>query len=188
MTEVERRKANDLFEQSTNTTEQFSKVGIAFRTVAKEASDWEEAHQGMQKRLKESDASPIPRYLREQIAALSMFRTFFTDWEADLSEEQREAVGHYTKLLVENRSPESPFVLSGLEKLEGHWPDAKVVEYADIARRSAEDTYGASGQMKASSENVGTTPGLEAAKRRRTENVLEANKELQRMVQRLSTE
>jgi len=187
MTDAEREKSNALFDQSANTAERFAEVGITFHNIASKASGWEEAHQEMREQLQQTENTPVPHYLREQAAAQSMFRTFFINWEDSLGTDQRKAVGFYTELLVENRSPESPFVLSGLEMLEGHWPDEKMIKYARIARQSATDTYGSANQPKTSSSaEEGSTPGLEAAKRQRARTALEANEELKRMAQRLS--
>jgi len=188
MSKAEREKASHLSDQSSvSKLEQLSKVGTRFRGIVKDASDWNEAHQKLRERLQGTENSPVPNYLREQIAALSMFRTVFTDWGTDLSEEQREAVGFYTELLVTNRSPESTFVLSGLEKVEGHWSDSKVAEYARIARRSAADTYGTD-QPKTSSSEEGGSESLQSAKQRHTVDISEANGKLKRMAGRLSDE
>ena len=85
-----------------------------------------------------------------------------------------------------NRSPESTFVLSGLEKLEGHWSDSKVAEHARIARRSAADTYGTPDQPKTSSSAEGSSGTLESAKQRHTGDIFEANAKLKRIAGRLS--
>ncbi len=76
--------------------------------------------------FREELASPseIPSYTREQTAATLMLRTHLLGGSVDA--EKREAVGYYTNLLVENRSPEAELIATALEELRGYWPDAQI--------------------------------------------------------------
>jgi hypothetical protein len=76
------------------------------------APTWSEADQIIRSQLSES--SSVPQPLREQNAAHAMFRNHFGALKNKTpSEKELNALGHYTTLLVDNRSPESWLVQNG---------------------------------------------------------------------------
>lgn len=152
-----------------------------FHRAVSSASNWKEAHQNVRDLL--SSSSSAPQFILEQSAAYAMFREYFTTdhWREDLTKEKIEALGFYTDLLVENRSPESDLVYAGLRKLRGHWSDRRIVTAAEATIQAAERKYG-SGQsaslQSSSAAEKEPTPGLAASRERHARQVMEANRKL----------
>jgi hypothetical protein len=187
LTEAERSTRKALFSEPADMVQALSNEGVAFHNAVTQASDWQDADRRVRELLQKADAAPIPRYMLEQIAASEMFDRFISGWTGDLSERQRQTVGFYTRLLAENRSPESPYVLAGLTTLEGHWADSKIAAYAQAVSRSAKETYGNEAQTAPTQEVSGSVAELDAAKRQHMDAVLAANKKLDALSDRLSS-
>lgn len=151
------------------------------------ADGWKNAHEEVKGLLEAS--SSVPKFLREQAAAHAMFREYFSDeeWRRDITEEKAEALGFYTGLLVENQSPESDLVYSGLQGLEGHWSEQQISGAARKTLQAANQRYGSSeksgGVQGASSEEEAPTPALADAEERHAEHVMEITGKLKAMVE-----
>jgi len=165
----------------------------AFDRKVASASNWKEAHRKVRDLL--ASPSSAPQFILEQSAAHAMFREYLaTDrWHENLTEEKVEALGFYTNLLVDNRSPEGDLVYTGLKNLEGQWSERRIAEAADTTVRAAERKYGSEGakrsqsasEQPASSAEDDPTPGLAEGRERRAIHVMEASEKLERMVDRL---
>ena len=168
--------------------EQISEESSTIAKAAGTASTWTEAHQKVRSIL--SSSSTVPQFVREQDAALVMFREYLnTDrWRDSLSQEKLEVLGFYTDLLVENRSPESELVYTGLRGLDGHWSDQRIIEAAETTIQAAKQRYGSREKTKGSqsdaSESKNPTPGLAESEERRATRALQANHKLRKMVDR----
>ncbi len=139
------------------------------------ASTWQEAHQRVRDSL--SSPSSVPQFVREQGAALEMFRQYLnTDrWRANLTKEKVEALEFYTELLVKNRSPESEFVYVGLRELDGQWSDQRIIDAAETTIQAAEQNYTLPDKPEGTPDEA---PETKPAR------VLEANQKLQHMIDR----
>lgn len=101
---------------------------------------WSEADQIIRSRLSES--SSVPQPLREQVAAHSMFQYHFGALKNKApSEKQLDALGYYTTLLVDNRSPESWLIQPALDLLSGHWPDERMLAAIDTTLKASRRAY-----------------------------------------------
>ena len=162
--------------------------GSTIAKAAETAPTWKEAHQKVRSIL--SSSSTVPQFVREQDAALVMFREYLnTDrWRDSLSQEKLEILGFYTDLLVQNRSPESELVYTGLRGLDGHWSDQRIIDAAETTIRAAKQKYGSQEKMEGSQSNASEsetpTPGLVESKKRRATRVLQANRKLRKMLDR----
>lgn len=108
---------------------------LAVHDIARQSSDWRDAD-----RFVRSARHVHPDFDEskwEQAAGVFMFRTYFQDMET-LSNDQREALAYYTDRLVENRSPEVVLIADAIERLGGHWSEAKRAEVAASAADAAE--------------------------------------------------
>ena len=158
----------------------------AFDRAVSSASNWKEAHQKVRDLL--SSPSSTPQFIMEQSAAYAMFRGYLsTDrWRKELTEEKVEVLGFYTELLVKNQSPESEFVYAGLQELDGHWSNQRIIDAAETTIQAAEQKYGSEEQSKDSptnaSESDKPTPGLAESRKRRARRALSANRKLQAML------
>lgn len=166
--------------------EQISEEGVDFYEIVERASTWKEAHQRVRDQLNAS--SPVPQFVREQQAAHEMFEQYLsTDrWRESLTQEKVEVLGFYTELLVKNQSPESEFVYAGLQELDGHWSNQRIIDAAETTIQAAEQKYGSEEQSKDSptnaSESDKPTPGLAESRKRRARRALSANRKLQAML------
>ena len=160
---------------------------------AETADGWKKAHKEVKGLLEAS--SSAPQFLREQAAAYAMFRYYLSDeeWRRNITEEKAEVLGFYTSLLVENQSPESDLVYSGLQGLEGRWSEQQVSDAARKTLKAANKRYGSSGKSGGaqgvssaegvSSEENGPTPGLAGAEERHAERMIEINRKLKAMLE-----
>jgi hypothetical protein len=105
-----------------------------FYRILTGAEDWREAHEAFREEL--ASPSEIPQYLRDQTAATLMLRTHLLGGPVD--DEKREAIGYYTNLLVEHKSPEGELIASALQELRGYWPDAQISAAAAQAASGVE--------------------------------------------------
>lgn len=159
-------------------------VSAIEHTIAS-ASTWKEAHRDV-RNLMESP-SDVPQYIREQAAAHEMFRQHLsTDhWRADVTKEKAEVLGFYTNLLVKNRSPASDLVYLGLQQLDEHWSDQRIVAAIDTTIHAVEREYGPiiesmeRDQEAPSSDSVKPGPGSMATRDQHVARLLEANRRLQ---------
>ena len=104
------------------------------------APTWSEADQIIRSRLSES--SSVPRPLREQQAAHAMFQYHFGALKNKApSEKELDALGHYTTLLVDNRSPESWLIHPALDLLSEHWPDERMLAAVDTTLKASRRAY-----------------------------------------------
>ncbi len=117
--------------------ERMSTMMMAFSEAVVLASDWQEADQNVRALL--NAPSELSRHYREQAAANAMFQEWLL--EGDASPEKLKATAFYTGLLVQNRSPQAATILPALERLQGHWPEAKIAEAAATAARAARAEY-----------------------------------------------
>ncbi len=109
-------------------------------SVVHAAPSWSEADQVVRSRL--SDSSSVPQPLREQNAAHAMFRNHFGALKNKTpSEKELDALGYYTTLLVNNRSPESWLVQPALSVLSGHWPDQRMLAAIDTTLKASRRAY-----------------------------------------------
>ena len=109
-------------------------------SVVHAARSWSRADQVVRSRLSES--SSVPRPLREQNAAHAMFRNHFGALKNKMpSEKELDALGHYTTLLVNNRSPESWLVQPALDILSGHWSDQRMLAAIDTTLEASRRAY-----------------------------------------------
>lgn len=109
-------------------------------SVVYAAPSWSEADQVVQSRLSES--SSVPQPLREQLAARALFSNHFGSLKnKSPSEKELDALGFYTALLVDNRSPESWLVQPALEHLSGHWSDQRVLAAIDTTLKASRRAY-----------------------------------------------
>lgn len=114
----------------------------SFYEAAEEASTLKEADRTVRALL--SDSSSVPRYFREQMAAIAIFgRLGQSDRYAknSLTPTELKVIGHYTQFLVENQSPESPMILWALKRLQDHWSDQRISEAAQTAAQAARAVY-----------------------------------------------
>jgi len=168
--------------------ENIAEETVRFEEAANSASDWREADREVQDLL--TATSSIPTFVLEQSAAYAMFREFFTtdQWQKNFTQEKREALAFYTSLLVENRSPESHFVYTGLKHLEGHWSPEQIKRAAETALEAAERKYGSGpSETKAGSSGESEpTPGLAESREQHARRVVEANQKIEGLLSRLS--
>lgn len=103
---------------------------------------WRNADAAVRSALAEPPESVVTQHLREQIAAGLMLQAHLLP--GNPGSERREALAHYTRLLVKGDSPEAGLILQALEALEGHIPEA---ERSALAAQSAAaaTTYAARG-------------------------------------------
>ncbi len=105
-----------------------------FYRILTGAEDWREAHEAFREEL--ASPSEIPQHLRDQTAAALMLRTHLLGGPVD--DEKREAIGYYTNLLVEHKSPEGELIATALQELRGYWPDAQISAAAAQAASGVE--------------------------------------------------
>lgn len=104
------------------------------------APTWSEADQIIRSRLSES--SSVPQPLREQQAAHAMLHNHFGALKNKApSEKELNALGYYTTLLVDNRSPESWLIHPALDLLSGHWPDERMLAAIDTTLEASRRAY-----------------------------------------------
>jgi len=104
------------------------------------APTWSEADQIIRGRLSES--SSVPQPLREQQAARAMFHNHFGALKNKTpSKKELDALGYYTTLLVDNRSPESWLIQPALDLLVGHWPDERMLAAIDTTLKASRRAY-----------------------------------------------
>jgi hypothetical protein len=104
------------------------------------ASTWSEADQIIRSRLSES--SSVPQPLREQLAAHAVFRNHFGALKNKTpSEKELDALGYYTTLLVDNRSPDSWLIQPALNLLSGHWPEERIIAAIDTTLNASRRAY-----------------------------------------------
>lgn len=109
-------------------------------SVVHAARSWSRADQVVRSRLSES--SSVPRPLREQLAARALFGTHFGSLKNKTpSESELDALGYYTTLLVDNRSPESWLVQPALDILSGHWSDQRILAAIDTTLEASRRAY-----------------------------------------------
>jgi hypothetical protein len=108
---------------------------VAINRVVTTAATWQEADAGVRALLAEAE-EPHIQYVREQSAAAIMLRARLLSGTP--SPERADAIAYYTRMLVNNRSPEASLVAEALQKLEGHVDAAVLAEMADAAVASAE--------------------------------------------------
>lgn len=91
---------------------------------------WQEADGAVRRLLKEYNTHPMRQQI-EQLAAHKML----THWllEEERNQEQLEALGFYTALLIDNRNPDASIMLPALQKLDGYWEAKQVASKAQEA-------------------------------------------------------
>lgn len=119
---AERKQALDAFKADSK----------AFKAI-RAAWHWRSADRRARALL--AEASPVPQYTRQQLAADGMLKHWLLD--GNHTPEQRHALAFYTELMIRNRSPQAQILLPALEYLEGHWPDARIAESARVAADAA---------------------------------------------------
>lgn len=109
-------------------------------SVVHKAPTWSKADQIIRSRLSES--SSVSQPLREQFAAHAMFRNHFGSIRNKTpSAKELDAIGYYTALLVDNRSPESWLVQPALEVLAKHWSNQRIIAAIDTTLAAARRAY-----------------------------------------------
>ena len=109
-------------------------------SVVHAAPSWSEADQVARSRLSES--SSVPQPLREQLAARALFGNHFGSLKNKPPlEKELDALGYYTSLLVDNRSPESWLVQPALNILSGHWSDQRMLAAIDTTLEASRRAY-----------------------------------------------
>ena len=85
----------------------------------------------------------IAFFFLEQMAAVHIvgkaaFDSMFVE-EYIWSDPQIELLSSQVDILIKNRNPQSPLIAPALQKLQGHWPDARIREAAFIAADASLD-------------------------------------------------
>lgn len=97
---------------------------------AAELGDWQSVERHV--RAAAAQESALPPSAREQAAAAFMLDLYLLKGNA--TPEKQEAIAYHTERLVAHGSPEAARIADALDKLEGHWPEAK---RRDLAARAA---------------------------------------------------
>ncbi len=72
--------------------------------------------------------------MAESHLAMIMLRMWLGEVEPD-----HARIAHFTRLLVENRSPNADVVLSGLRRLDGYWTAEQIGTSASLAAEAGRD-------------------------------------------------
>jgi hypothetical protein len=127
------KKLENLTQEERNELEQeLRKAGqaqLAIQAIVLHQPQWQIADKKIKSILQSAEKSP-PLILNtlEQFAGSVMLRRLLA--ESDSSQENREAIDFYTKMLLRNHHPDSDLISQALTTLEGYWPGEKIARYA----------------------------------------------------------
>ena len=101
---------------------------VEVNRILSESGDWQTADRRLRAFIDEPGVDAVRASRRAQKAAVSMIRTHLST--SDLDSERAEALGHYTRLLVNAESPEAALIRDALDQLEPYWEPAELRQTA----------------------------------------------------------
>lgn len=134
--EFEKADSVKLAQKRLKMTKQFNEDFSRFVGAIKTAESWKEANRKARSLLEKS--SPVPQYHREQSAANVMLKEWLTNGSETPA--KQKATAFYTDLLVKNNSPQAATVVRSLQRLRGHWSDARIAQAARSTVQEASAT------------------------------------------------
>ena len=139
----------------------------AARAAIRGNNTWQEVDLAVREELTRFEEHPM-RQKVEQLVAHTMLRERLLSTET--SEEKLEAVGFYTRLLVDNDNPDAAVVLPALQALDGYWTGDEVASYAEKSSQLAEAwldrNFCEECVTKGAGKNATTNEALDARQRR----------------------
>ncbi len=103
--------------------------------AARQRATWAEADAEVRRILAGIQEHPMRQRI-EQMAAHAMLNHQLMKGET--SPQKLDAVGYYTDLLIDNRSPDASMIMPALAVLELHWPEDEIASRAQEAAALAE--------------------------------------------------
>jgi len=122
-TEQEKAYVQRLYEEAYDATARAEQA-------AQESRSWMEADQQVRTVLAGIREHPLRQKI-EQLAAHAMLTHRLLNGEGTPA--KRDAIGFYTRLLIDNRNPDASIILPALQTLEGHWPKERIASSAQEA-------------------------------------------------------
>lgn len=101
----------------------------AFLKIIEGSANWQEAHSRVQTEL--AAGSEFPAYIREQIAATYMLRSVLNSGDTETG--AHEAIMQYTRLLIDNKSPDGPLLVQALQRLYGQYEEEEIKQLSGRA-------------------------------------------------------